>query len=165
MKRLGAVLLLLACARPPPAKSEARPDLKLSNARVRSWNAKGLELDARAPELLVSRSDKSLDARDADLKLLRAGAEVKAKVLAGDLGGSHFVAPRGAALETNGGLEGTAPEAEYHRADGGVFEGHHGVALAKPDAGFSLTADGFRFESKTKHADFEHVKTVAGGTP
>jgi len=163
MRRLGAVLLLLACARPPPSKNEARSDLKLTHARVRSWNQTGLELDARAPELLVSRANKSLDARDADVKLSHAGAEVKTPALSGDLDGSHFVATAGAALSTASGLTGTAPEAEYHRADGGLFEGHHGVALAQPDAGFSLTADGFNFASKTKHADFENVKTTAGG--
>lgn len=158
-----ALLLLLSCARPAENKSQPRPDLVLHDARVRSWNEQGLELDARAPTVAVMKQAKTLSASDAGVQLVRAGAAVQAKVLSGELDGSHFVAPAGAALTTTSGLNGSAPEAEYHRvADGGTFEGHHGVALAQPDSGFVLEAQGFVFDTAKRSANFEQVKTQAG---
>ncbi|MFT3838395.1 MAG: hypothetical protein QM723_15530 [Myxococcaceae bacterium] len=161
--RWVALVLLSSCARPAENKSQPRPDLVLRDARVRSWNEKGLELDARAPTVAVMKQAKTLEASDAGVLLVRAGAAVQAKVLSGDLDGSHFVAPAGAALTTSTGLNGTAPEAAYHRvADGGTFEGHHGVALSQPDSGFTLEAQGFVFDTARRSANFEQVKTSAG---
>jgi len=125
-----------------------------------------LELDARAPQVAVMKQAKTLEALDAGVQLVRAGAAVQAPVLQGDLDGTRFAAASGAALTTSGGLEGSAPEAEYHRGpDGGVFEGHHGVALSQPDSGFALEAQGFTFDTGKRTASFEQVKTVAGGAP
>jgi hypothetical protein len=159
-----ALVLLAGCARPAENKSQPRPDLVLHDARIRSWNPQGLELDARAPTVAVRKQAKTLSATDAGVLLVRAGAAVQAPTLSGELDGSHFVAPAGAALTTTGGLSGTAPEAEYHRAlDGGTFEGHHGVALSQPDSGFALEAQGFVFDTGNRSAQFEQVKTSAGG--
>jgi hypothetical protein len=164
--RLFALVCLAACARPAENVAPPRPDLVLRGARVRSWNEQGLELDARSPSLAVMRQAKTLSALDAGVQLVRAQATVQAPQLDGDLDGTHFVARDGAQLSTTNGLHGSAPEAEYRRGpDGGVFEGHHGVALAQPDSGFNLTADGFTFDTQQKHASFEQVKTVAGGAP
>jgi len=166
MRLCAAALLLLGCTRPAPPPSAPRPDLTLKGARVRSWNAEGLQLDARAPTLEVMKGSNALAAQDATVTMPRSGATVTAPRLEGDLAGSHFEAPAGAALTTASGLTGSAPKASYQReGDGGVFSGHDGVALAQPDAGFALEAKAFRFETASRKAQFDQVETTAGAPP
>ncbi len=162
--RLWAIALLLSgCARPPPPPSAPKPDLRLTQARVRAWDETGLRLDARAPELLVSKGAGTLEAHDARLSLPRSGAQVRAPVLAGNLAGDQFEAPRGATLDTASGLHGTAPFARYRRvADAGVFSGEHGVTLEQSDAGFSLSAAAFELDEQSQRARFEQVQTTVG---